>query len=201
MATLKMIDGSEIKLSRVDSKRLVNMVRRNGMNFRVMDSGVMVNISNIAAIFPEAGDIEQEPAARPEATAAPSVLSSSQEPQRDTAGEGKDGKDDDDDDGIYNLHVGQLKAILDNSGLSQEEFGKSIGYSLSSVRMALKEGRISKPFAKAVLEKYGAVQENRDVKKTEPAETLKESARDRKAEIAQRVSMALNKDKWYKKQQ
>jgi hypothetical protein len=133
MAKIIMVGGVQYDLSDTDSRRLENMVRKNGMNFRALDSGIMINVDNIAIIEPtpveeiDEGIMGEEPEPVEEIPTEP-------EPPR--------------------LHVGQLKSILANSKLPQADFAKSIGYAEGTLRLALKEGRISQAFSDAVVEKY-----------------------------------------------
>jgi DNA-binding transcriptional regulator YiaG len=132
MAKLIMVGGVQYNLSDTDSRRLENMVRKNGMNFRALDSGIMINVDNIAIIEPTpVEEIEEE------------IMEEEPEPIEEVP-----------EPEPPRLHVGQLKSILDNSQLSQADFAKSIGYAEGTLRLALKEGRISQAFSDAVVEKY-----------------------------------------------
>ena len=54
----------------------------------------------------------------------------------------------------------QVTAIIEKSGLNQVAFAATVGYSPATVRMAVKEGRVSKEFSDAVMMKYSSMVES-----------------------------------------
>lgn len=56
---------------------------------------------------------------------------------------------------VEKISADKLRALIDKSGLSIAAFAESVGYSPTTVIMALKKGNVSGPFSNAVMEKYG----------------------------------------------
>ena len=125
--------GTEIELSGKDGYRLQRMVARNTRNFRRLDSGVMINMDVIGMIIPDK-DVAPEVVVE-----APPEIKEPEAPPEEPKNK---------------LHIGQLKAIMDSVKMDKEAFAKSLGYSVTTIHMALKEGKISQPLSDAIVAKY-----------------------------------------------
>jgi len=137
-AKVRFLDGSEMELKKEDETRVFRAITRGTLPFRLLPSGLAINFANVATI-----DFGKPPVDAKPVQVETSVPKQGIEPQepRKTQDEKK-------------IPVGMLKAILDDSGLKPTEFAGEIGYSLQALKLALKEGRISKAFSDAVVKRF-----------------------------------------------
>jgi|GEM_PF-4170809 len=139
MAKVKFLDGSELKLKKEDEARVFRAVTRGTLPFRLLPSGLAINFANVAAI-----DFGAPPSDPKRVQLEPERQPQGMQPQKVTKPTQDEKK----------IPVGMLKSLLDDSGLKPTEFAGEIGYSFQALRLALKEGRISKEFSDAVVKRF-----------------------------------------------
>ena len=132
--------NQKIEITEDEYRRWHNRASRGGdPSMLALKSGIIVFKSNIDAIIPteEPYKVDTEIVVPAEPEPEPEPIPEPEEPKTDM------------------ITKKELKTILDNSGLSQQAFAASLGYSVATLRMALKEGKITHPFSDAVKKKYG----------------------------------------------
>jgi DNA-binding transcriptional regulator YiaG len=121
-----------------------------------LGSGVLINQAEISAIVPikdHASDVKTEITAEPmeltrpapEPVAEPEVAAQ----EEDLFGDNELGEPPD------KITQERLRAILDKSGLSQENFASKLQVGVSTLRLALREGRISVALSDKIKATFG----------------------------------------------
>lgn len=139
-----LIGGAESALTDAEYQRFRRMGEKSGM-YQILESGVIINREQIAAVFP--GDMDKIQAtndmAPPEIVQSEANGEAGFEPdQVEYAGELLTGED--------------IERIVTASGLTQAAFAATVGYSPASIRMAIKENRASRDLSAAILKKYSS---------------------------------------------
>lgn len=144
-----LIGGAESYLSEAEYLRFKRMADKSG-KFQTLASGVIINRDQIAAVYP--GDMAKiqaiEDMAPPEIVEPGASDAAEFEQSELEAGETPE---------TSRITGADIERIMEDTDISQAAFAASIGYSSASVRMAVKEGKVSAPMAEAILKKYGTI--------------------------------------------
>ena len=144
-----LIGGQELPLTDSEFRRMKTKASRHEYGLEMLQSGVIVNLNLVTAILPEGRDIAIGEIVEPGANDSLEFAGSFGHMPVDDGTDTTDGR----------LTGEQIAAIIEKSGLNQVAFAATVGYSPATVRMAIKEGRVSKEFSDAVMMKYSSMVE------------------------------------------
>jgi hypothetical protein len=144
-----LIGGQEIQLTDSEFRRMKTKASRHEFGLELLQSGAIVNLNLVTAILPEGRDITQMEIVGQDASEAFGFAETFGQMPVDDGTDTTDGR----------LTGEQVAAIIEKSGLNQVAFAATVGYSPATVRMAVKEGRVSKEFSAAVMMKYSSMVE------------------------------------------
>jgi hypothetical protein len=144
-----LIGGQEIPITDSEFRRMKTKASRHEFGLELLVSGAIVNLNQITAILPEGRDIAMSEIVDHGANDGLEMADAFGGMPVDDGTDTTDGR----------LTGEQITDIIEKSGLNPVAFAATVGYSPATVRMAVKEGRVSKEFSDAVMTKYSSMVE------------------------------------------